>query len=200
MEIKNGVNTFYAKDRKAWRAWLKKNALIEKSLWLIIYKKDAATKSITYAEAVEEALCFGWIDSKPNKRDAESFYQFFAKRNPSSNWSKINKESVARLIAKGLMTATGMEVIEMAKKNGAWTALDSIEKLEIPVDLQEALTKNDDAAKYFEKFPKSVKKGILEWIQNAKRGETRQKRIIETVTLACKNIRANQYNPKSNEV
>ncbi len=200
MELKDGIQTFYAKDRKAWRNWLSKNGYKEKSLWLIIYKKSTGVKSITYPEAVEEALCFGWIDSKPNKRDEESFYQFFAKRNPSSNWSKINKESVTRLIATGLMTAKGMEVIEMAMKNGAWSALDKVENLEIPVDLQEALSKDDEATKYFEAFPKSVKKGILEWIQNARKNETRKKRIIETATLAAKNIRANQYNPKSRKI
>ena len=196
MKLKNGIRTFHAKDRKAWRNWLSKNGDNEKSVWLIIYKKSASIRSVTYPEAVEEALCFGWIDSKPNKRDDNSYYQFFAKRNPLSKWSKMNKESVTRLIASGLMTATGIEVIEMAKKNGAWSALDSIENLEIPLDLQEALTKNDDAAKYFDAFPKSVKKGILEWIQNAMRQETREKRINETALLASKNIRANQYRPK----
>ncbi len=97
METHAGMKAYYAKNRKPWRAWLEKNAEKEKSVWLIIYKKEAAKPSTTYVVAVEEALCFGWIDSKANKRDGESFYLSFAKRNPNSNWSKINKERVEKL-------------------------------------------------------------------------------------------------------
>lgn len=193
MELKNGIKTCYAKNRKSWRKWLQKNGSKEKSVWLIIYKKEANKKSVTYPEAVEEALCFGWIDSKPNKRDEESFYQFFAQRNPASNWSKINKDRAVKLIEQGLMTEKGLEIIEMAKKNGNWTALDNIENLELPIDLKDALKQNSQAAKHFDGFPRSVKKGILEWILNARKNETREKRIKETVSLAEKNIRANQY-------
>ena len=145
---------------------------------------------------MEEGLCFGWIDSKANKRDEKSFYQFFAKRNPASNWSKINKERVIKLIDQGLMNSKGMEMIEIAKGNGRWTALDKIENLELPVDLKAALKQHPQATKHFNAFPRSVKKGILEWIQNARKEETREKRILETVSLAEENIRANQYKPK----
>jgi uncharacterized protein YdeI (YjbR/CyaY-like superfamily) len=196
MEIKDGAKSFYAKDRKAWRTWLQKNHDKEKSVWLIIYKKGASKKSTSYAEAVEEALCYGWIDSKPNKRDEESFYQFFAKRNPSSNWSKINKDRVKKVIDEGLMTSSGFAVIEQGKVNGKWTALDDIEKGVLPHDLKRMLKDNKEAGYHFEAFPPSVKKGILEWIFNAKTPSTRDKRIQETVTLAAKNIRANQYKPK----
>ena len=196
METKDGIKTFYAKNRKAWRSWLQKNAASEKSVWLIIHKKDAATKTINYVEAVEEALCFGWIDSKANKRDEESYYQFFAKRNPLSNWSKINKYRVEKLIKNGSMTPAGIALIKQAKQNGRWSALDSVESLELPIDLQTALSNNSEAAYHFEAFPRSVKKVILEWIQNARTKETRDKRIAETVTLASSNIRANQYKPK----
>jgi uncharacterized protein YdeI (YjbR/CyaY-like superfamily) len=105
MEIKDGVKYFYAKDRRAWRTWLQKHHDKERSVWLIIYKKAAAKKSVNYAEAVEEALCFGWINSKPNKRDEDSICQFFAKQNPTSKWSKINKDRVNFLIDQGLMTS-----------------------------------------------------------------------------------------------
>ena len=196
MEIYAGIKTFYAKNRKTWRSWLEKNNDKEKSVWLIIYRKDTAKKSVNYAEAVEEALCFGWIDSKANKRDEESFYQFFTRRNLKSNWSRVNKERVAKLIDDRLMTSRGLETIELAKRNGTWTALDKIENLELPIDLKKALKQSAEAAKYFDAFPRSVKKGILEWIQNAKKEETREKRIKETVSLALKNIRANQYTPK----
>lgn len=196
METKDGVKTFYAKDREAWRKWLSKHCDKSKSVWLIIYKKNATKKSISYAEAVEEALCFGWIDSKPNKRNEESFYQFFAKRNPSSNWSKINKDRVKKLMEEGLMTPPGLAVIEQAKANGKWEALDDIENLVIPGDMKKLLKANREAAVYFEAFPRSVKRGILEWILNAKTPATRLRRIEETVSLAANNVRANQYKPK----
>lgn len=192
-ELKNGTKTFHAKTRNDWRKWLLKNHKKEKSIWLIIYKKESKIKSVYYPEAVEEALCFGWIDSKPNKRDNESFYQFFSKRNPKSNWSAVNKKKVEKLINAGLMTEVGLEMIELAKKTGTWTALDNVENLTIPEDLIKALKKEKSAFENFEAFPRSVKRGILEWIQNAKKAETREKRINETASLASKNIRANQY-------
>lgn len=193
MEIYNGIQTFYAKTRKEWRKWLEKNHQSEKSVWLIIYKKESDTPSVYYPEAVDEALCFGWIDSKPNKRDEDSYYQFFAKRNPKSNWSKVNKEKVAKLLEKGLMHSSGLEMIEIAKQNGTWTALDEVENINIPDDLQKLFSKNKTAFENWENFPRSSKRGILEWILNSKKPETRQKRIEETISLAEKNIKANHY-------
>ncbi len=193
---KDGVKTFHAQDRAAWRAWLAENHTQENSVWLIIYKKDSGVPSIYYDQAVDEALCFGWIDSKPNKRDEQSFYQFFAKRNPKSKWSGVNKKKVAKLIGEGLMTDSGLEMIEIAKKSGTWTALDEVENLVIPDDMQQQLDANPTAKAFFDLFPPSTKRGILEWITNAKQAETRAKRISETVTLAEKNERANQYRKK----
>jgi uncharacterized protein YdeI (YjbR/CyaY-like superfamily) len=195
MELKDGIKTFYAKSQKEWRKWLEKNHPLEKSVWLIIYKKETGIPSVYYPEAVDEAICFGWIDSKPNKRDDESYYQFFAKRNPKSNWSKVNKTKVERLLKKGLIAKAGLDAIEMAKQNGTWTALDKVEEMAIPIDLQKAFDKNKKAFLNFDKFPRSSKRNILEWIMNAKRTETRQKRIVETVELAGKNIKANHYRP-----
>jgi len=191
MELKAGVKTFYAKTQKEWRNWLEKNHRSEKAVWLIFYKKGSGTQSTNYAETLEDALCFGWIDSKANKRDDESYYQYFAKRKPESNWSKVNKEKVAKLIEKGLMTPAGFESIETAKQNGTWSALDEVEELIIPPDLKLLFDKNKTASDYWEKFSRSAKRAILEWILNAKRPETRQKRITETVELAQKNIKAN---------
>ncbi len=191
MEIKDGINTFYAKTQEEWRNWLGKNHRTEKSIWLIFYKKGSGIQSTNYSEALEEALCFGWIDSKANKRDDVSYYQYFAKRKPKSNWSKVNKEKVAKLIEKGLMTSAGFESIEIAKNNGSWSALDKVEELIIPEDLKLLFDKNKMAFKNWEQFPPSSKKGILGWILSAKRQETRQKRIEATVELAEKNIKAN---------
>ncbi len=196
MELKNGIKTYYAKSRNAWRKWLEKNHAKEASVWLIMYKKDAGVPSVYYPEAVEEALCFGWIDSKPNKRDEQSYYQFFSKRNPKSKWSAINKASVDRLTKAGLMMPAGMQMVELAKATGTWDALNDIDAIKIPDDLFTALKKNKAAKGYFDAFPKSVKRGILEWISNAKKAETRDKRIAETVEKAAQNIRANQYTPK----
>jgi uncharacterized protein YdeI (YjbR/CyaY-like superfamily) len=193
MEIHNGIQTFHAKTRNEWRKWLEKNHQSEKSVWLIIYKKESETPSVYYPDAVDEALCFGWIDSKPNKRDENSYYQFFAKRNPKSNWSKVNKEKVAKLLEQGLIHSSGLEMIEIAKQNGTWTALDEVENITIPDDLENLFSKNKTAFEHWENFPRSSKRGILEWIMNAKKPETRQKRIEETVSLAEKNIKANHY-------
>jgi uncharacterized protein YdeI (YjbR/CyaY-like superfamily) len=193
MTREDGVKIFYAKNSTAWRQWLEEKHDSEKSIWLQIYKKESATPSITYDQAVDDALCYGWVDSKINKGDANYFFQFFAKRNPKSNWSRVNKAKVEKLIAAGLMTTAGLALINLAKKTGTWTALDEVENLTLPDDLKSALDKNKTAADYFDAFPRSVKRGILEWILNAKKPETRAKRIAETVSLAAKNVRANQY-------
>ena len=195
-ELKNGVKVFYAKNRKAFRAWLEKNHAKENNVWLILYNKSSATKSISYVEAVEEALCFGWIDSKPNKRDGESRYQYFAKRKPTGVWSSINKDRIEKLTAQGLMTSAGLAAIEQAKKNGSWNTLDRIDKMEIPKDLADALAKNKKASENFKAFAPSSKKIILNWIYSAKRPETRQQRVTDTVQLAAKGIKANHYRPK----
>lgn len=193
MEIYNGIKTTVAKNPEEWRNWLQQNHATEKSVWLIIYKKDSPTPSITYPEAVDEALCFGWIDSKPNKRDGESYYQFFSKRNPKSKWSRVNKDKIVYLTAQNRMAPAGIAMVNLAKQNGAWEALDDVENLTIPDDLAATLAQYPNAAQNFEAFPKSVKKGILEWILNAKTPETRTKRMVETATKAAVNERANQY-------
>ncbi len=189
----DGVPVFYARDTAAWRAWLEKNHATFKSIWLIIYRKESATPSVYYDEAVDEALCFGWIDSKPNKRDAESYYQFFSRRNPKSNWSRVNKAKVERLIREGRMAPAGLKMVDHAKSSGTWTALDEVENLVIPPDLEQAFAANPIARQHYDDFPRTVKRGILEWIFNARRPATRRKRIDETVRLAAENIRANQY-------
>ena len=193
MELNDGIKTFYAKSQEEWRKWLEDNNQIEKSVWLIIYKKESGKPSVYYSEAVDQAICFGWIDSKPNKRDETSYYQFFAKRNPKSNWSKVNKAKVEKLVEKGMMSKSGIEAIEIAKQNGTWNALDEVEEMTIPEDLKRAFDTNSTAFVYYDKFPRSSKRNILEWILNAKRPETRQKRINETVELAEKNIKANHF-------
>lgn len=193
MELHNNIKTFHAKTRKAWRTWLEKNHASEKSVWLIIYHKDSTTSSVYYDEAVEEAICFGWIDSIAHKRDDESKYQFFAVRKPKSNWSKANRERAEKMISEKKMQPAGQAMIDLAKKSGAWTALVDVQNSIIPPDLQKAFDKNKTALKNFTAFPPSSKRIILEWIMNAKKSETRQQRIEQTVSLAAKNIKANHY-------
>ncbi len=191
MEIYKGTQTFHAKTRKDWRDWLEENHQKEQSVWLIIYRKESGIKSAYYPEAVDESLCFGWIDNLPNKRDDKSYYQFFSKRNPKSNWSKVNKLKVEKLIEQNLMKPAGLAMIEIAKSNGTWDILDDVENIVLPEDLSIAFSKNNLAFENWENFSRSSKRGILEWILNAKKAETREKRINETVLLAAQNLKAN---------
>ncbi|MFN8435175.1 MAG: YdeI/OmpD-associated family protein [Anaerolineales bacterium] len=186
-------NSVHPKSRADWRKWLEENQDRKEGIWLISYKKDTGKPRFDYDESVEEALCFGWIDSKPAKLDDERSMLWFAPRKPKTNWSKLNKDRVEKMIKAGLMAPAGLAKVEAAKKDGSWNALDGVEALDIPPDLAKAFSKNKTAKEYFEAFPRSVKRGILEWILNAKRPETRAKRIEETVTLAEKNVRANQW-------
>jgi uncharacterized protein YdeI (YjbR/CyaY-like superfamily) len=192
-EMKDGFPIVKASDRKRWREWLEKNHDDVNSVWLLIFKKDTGIPTVTYAEAVEEALCFGWIDSKPNKNDEKSYYQFFSKRNPKSNWSAKNKATIEQLIASGKLAEPGLEMVRMAKASGKWDALNDVENLVVPPDLQIAFNKRPGAFTNWQQFPPSVQRGILEWIFNAKRPGTRMARIEETAEKAAKNIRANQY-------
>ena len=187
------LNSVHPKSRAEWRKWLEENQACKEGIWLISYKKDTGKPRFDYDESVEEALCFGWIDSKPAKLDDERSMLWFAPRKAKTNWSKLNKDRVEKMIKAGLMATAGLAKVEAAKKDGSWNALDGVDALEIPPDLANAFSKNKTAKDYFEAFPRSVKRGILEWILNAKRPETRAKRIEETVTLAEKNVRANQW-------
>lgn len=190
------IDAVHTPTRADWRQWLADNHATQTSVWLKIYKKTGSTPSVTYDEAVDEALCFGWIDSSARKGDDQHYLQFFAKRNPKSNWSQVNKNKVEKLTAAGLTTDAGQAMIDLAKQTGTWTALDDVENLISPPDLQESLNANPTANEYFDSFPRSVKRGILEWLLNAKLPETRAKRINDIVTKAERNERANQYTPK----
>lgn len=192
-ETHNGIIAISAKNRKEWRKWLEQNHDKASSVWLIIYHKNVDTASVYYDEAVEEAICFGWIDSIAHKRDEHSKYQFFAVRKPKSNWSKANRERAKKMIAAGQMKPAGQAMIDLAKQTGTWEALVDVQNSVIPTDLQQAFDANPAAYNNFMAFPPSSKRIILEWILNAKKQETRDKRISETVALAEKNIKANHY-------
>jgi uncharacterized protein YdeI (YjbR/CyaY-like superfamily) len=187
------IETFYPKSRQEWRNWLHDNHVKKQSVWLIYYKKKSNTPTVIYSEAVDEALCFGWIDSKAKSLDEEKFMQFFSRRKKNSVWSKVNKEKVERLICEGLMTKAGYEIIETAKQNDSWTILDEAESLIIPDDLNKAFEKRPNAKKYFLDLSRSDKRNILQWLVVAKRQETRQKRITEIVELADHKQKPKQF-------
>ncbi|WP_207431752.1 YdeI/OmpD-associated family protein [Sabulibacter ruber] len=183
------VEIFYPASRAAWREWLKKNHLSQQAVWLVFYTKSSGKKSITWGEAVEEALCFGWIDSKKIKIDQETSHQFFSRRKPESTWSKINKEKVQRLIADGHMTEAGYKSIEVAKQNGSWIILDAVEELMIPQDLEVEFAAHPSSKDFFLSLSKSARKSILQWLVLAKRPETRQKRVTEIAELAAQKLK-----------
>lgn len=183
-------NSFYSPSRKEWRQWLEKNHDTEKMVSLVIYHKASETPSIYYEEAVLEALCFGWIDSKQFKRDDDSTYLTFSPRNPKSNWSKPNRERIAQLEKEGLIKPAGRKMIDIAKETGTWTALEDVENGVIPEDLAALFDKNKMAHNNFMAFSPSARKMMLEWVMTAKLSETRQKRVTEIVDKAAQNKKA----------
>ena len=185
--------TFYPKSQKDWREWLEKNHDSKQSIWLVCYKKQANKPTINWSDAVDEALCFGWIDSTRKSVGDDMFIQFFTRRKPNSAWSKINKAKVERLIKDGLMQKAGFESIARAKANGSWTILDEVEELIIPEDLDIEFEANPGSKDFFMSLSKSVKKIMLHWVVAAKRPETRKNRITEIATLAAQKLKPKQF-------
>ena len=181
-------------SRAALRAWLASAHDTSRGAWVVTFKKHVADRHVDAAAVAEEALCVGWIDSLPRALDEDRTMLLVTPRKPRSAWSAVNKERVARLIAAGQMTPAGLAVVEAARQSGTWAALDAVEALQLPDDLLAAFDAAPPVARtHFEAFPRSTKRGILEWIQNAKKPDTRAKRVAETVSLAVDNVRANQW-------
>ena len=181
----------HPKTRKAWRQWFQKNHVSSPGIWLIYYKKGTGKPRVNYDESVEEALCFGWIDSLPRKLDDERAMLKFTPRKPKSVWSDLNKKRVEQLVKNKLMTAAGLDKIDRAKKDGSWNKLNSTnyqaDTNELPADLQRALTSNLVALENFTLFTKGYRRQFLYWIDSAKRAETRTARIQQTVLMAAAN-------------
>ena len=180
-------------SRAEWRSWLEANHAASDGAWVITFKKHMGERHVPYADVVEEALCFGWIDSLGRKVDEDRWKLLCTPRKPGSGWSRPNKERVERMVAEGRMTPAGAAVIEAAKRDGSWKALDAAAKLEEPDDLRAALDADPAARRHWDAFPPSTRRGILEWIGNAKRPETRAKRVETTAAEAARNVRANQW-------
>ncbi len=182
---------FHPLNRGEWRDWLAKNHAKFTGIWFVYFKKTTGKPRVSYDEAVEEALCFGWIDSVPRKFDDERSKLLFTTRRPKSVWSMLNKTRIEKLIENGLMTEIGLAKIEAAKRDGSWNALDASDNLEIPKDLGKEFKIEKEAEKNFDAFSDSVKRTILAWIGSAKRSETRNARVVKTVEMAKQNKRAN---------
>ena len=177
------------KSRKAWRAWLEKNHASSSGIWLVYAKKHTGIPSLTYAEAVEEALCFGWIDSLVHPIDDSLYKQIFTPRKEKSLWSALNRKRVERLAAGGLMTAAGIKLIDLAKKSGTWEAHAPSETLTIPAELKKALNANASAKKNWPTYTESQRKMFLYMVNGAKRPETRAKRVARVIEIVSKKMR-----------
>jgi len=187
MNTSSELKAYYAKDRKAWRKWLEKNHAKLSGIWLIYYKRSSGKPRLEYNDAVEEALCFGWIDSTIRPINEERYMQRFTPRKPKSGWSGLNKQRIKKMTEQGLMTAAGLEKIELAKKDGSWESLDHIDAIQLPDDFAKALSKNKKAELNFENFPLFTKKQFLYRINSAKRAQTRKERIKLLVKMAAAN-------------
>lgn len=193
MALKQEVQSFHASSRQAWRKWLEENHATKQAVWLVYYKKQTGVPTVTYPEAVDEALCFGWIDSTRRSLGAHQFTQLFAKRKPTGTWSKINKDKVKQLIEAGLMRQAGLDSIAVAKQNGAWNILNDVDALKIPDDLQAAFNNHAGSQAFFDGLSNSARKAILQWLILAKQPETRQRRINEIAELAAQKLKPKQF-------
>ncbi len=181
------------KSEEEWREWLELNHKRKDAVWLVFYKKSNPNFNLSWSESVDQALCFGWIDSTKKTIDKERFKQYFSKRKPKSNWSKVNKDKIKNLIDQKLMKEAGYKSIEIAKENDSWAILDIVERLEIPEDLEQELRIQKGAMQYFESLNKSSKKVLLYWVVSAKRDNTRNKRISEIVENASLQMKSKQF-------
>jgi uncharacterized protein YdeI (YjbR/CyaY-like superfamily) len=177
-------------DRAGWRDWLISNHPTSRGVYLVSWRRASGRTSASYEEAVEEALCVGWIDSSGRNIDEERSIQWFAPRRARSAWARSNKERVARLTAAGLMLPAGLAAIEEAKRSGMWTLLDDVEELIVPDDLASALSDRPPARDRWDAFPPSARRAMLQWVVEARRPETRASRIAAIAERASQGERA----------
>ena len=180
----------YFKNTVEWRNWLHENHTKSNGVYLIFYKVDSPFESMRWEEAVQVAICYGWIDSTVKKLDSERRRQVFSPRKDKSVWSKLNKSYIEKLLHTNLIHESGLAKIETAKKNGSWTSLDKVEDLIIPTDLENAFNKNSKAYQNYLNFSPSYRKSYLYWLNQAKREETRNNRITEIISCCEKNMKS----------
>ncbi len=180
----------YFKNAQEWRAWLHDNHATSLGIYLIFYKVTSSEESMRWEEAVQVAICYGWIDSTVKKLDDHRRRQMFTPRKDKSVWSKLNKTYIEKLIADDLMHESGLRKIAIAQQNGSWVSLDDVEDLIVPKDLEEAFNTNSTAFNNYINFSKTYRKSYLYWLNQAKRETTRKARIVEIITLCEQNIKS----------
>lgn len=180
----------YFKNSQEWRLWLHENHNSCKGVYLLFYKVSSTNESMRWEEAVQVAICYGWIDSTVRKIDDEKRKQLFTPRKDKSVWSKLNKSYIEKLLQENLIHESGLQKIEIAKKNGSWHSLDAVESLSIPADLEKAFQENDAAYSNYTNFSPSYRKSYLYWLNQAKREGTRTARISEIIRLCEQNCKS----------
>lgn len=185
-----GYELFHVDGRAGWRAWLERNHASAQGVWVVTWRTQTGKPRLDYDALVEEALCFGWVDSREQPVDDERLMQLVTPRKRGSAWARSNKERIARLENAGVLADAGRRVVEVAKADGSWSRYDAAEALEIPADLEAALVADAQAAQNFKAFTDAAKRTILRRLIDAKRPATRARRIEETVRLAAQNERA----------
>jgi uncharacterized protein YdeI (YjbR/CyaY-like superfamily) len=173
-----------------WRDWLAAHHTRGIGVWLVTRKPSAPGPRITYEESVEQALCFGWVDSKAKGLDAERTMLWFSPRRAGSGWARTNKERIERLTAAGQMAPAGQALIDAAKADGSWTLLDDVENLVVPDDLAAAFDARPGSREHWDAFPRSPRRMMLVWLVEARRPETRAKRVTEIADRAAAGERA----------
>ncbi|KNH08720.1 hypothetical protein XU18_0840 [Perkinsela sp. CCAP 1560/4] len=189
------MESFCPSNAIEWREWLQEHHQSKQSIWLVYHRQSTNIPSLRWSEAVDEALCFGWIDSTKKSIDVKRYMQYFSRRKPNSTWSRVNKQKVEKLIQGNQMTKAGYDSISVAKENGNWSLMDDVENLILPEGLRVALNSDKRALDYFDTQSRSVKKHMLHWVGTAKRAETRKKRIEDIVQSAAQKNRPKSLNP-----
>jgi uncharacterized protein YdeI (YjbR/CyaY-like superfamily) len=182
----------YFKNAKEWREWLHENHATSTGICLIFFKVCSESESMRWEEAVQVAICYGWIDSTVKKMDEERRKQVFSPRKDKSVWSKLNKTYIEKLLKENLVHESGLAKIEIAKQNGSWTSLDAVEDLIMPDDLKLAFEQNETAFENYQNFSRSYRKSYLYWLNQAKRAETRNNRIIQIINLCHQNKKSRE--------
>ena len=190
--MKDDAEQVLIESPQQWRAWLTEHHATSSGIWLVMWRAGSGKPQVTYEQAIEEALCFGWIDGQAQTLDSERSALWLTRRRPGSGWSLLSKQRVARVEADGRMTAVGRAVIDGAKRDGSWSRYDDADNLVLPQDLVDAFEARDGAREHWETFSEAVRRGILRWIVDAKRDVTRAARIEETADLAEQGIPAHQ--------
>jgi uncharacterized protein YdeI (YjbR/CyaY-like superfamily) len=182
------LKKFRPKSRAAWREWLDEHHATSQGIWLVFAKKHTGLSTLSYEDAVQEAICFGWIDSLMKSIDDRFHMQMFTPRKPKSAWSATNKARLAKLIKAGVMTPAGLAAVAEAKKSGSWSAYAEVDKLTIPPELKRAFEANPDAKKNWPTYTPSAQRSFLHMVNNAKRPETREKNVRRLIDLVASKV------------